>query len=157
MAAIRLFAVLVALAGFALVDVGKSFAGATSITETEHQVTETFTDVVPCGVDETALYDITTTSNLVEHATFGPKSVHFTFTQTGSFTAVPQDPSLPTYSGHFTTWGGFNGNNRNASGTFTFSIHGTGSDGSRVTFSAVDHFNVTPGGIENAFTFERCH
>jgi hypothetical protein len=130
-------------------------AGAVSETTTEHGATDTFTDVVPCGAE--GPYDITITYNEVEHSTIGPKSMHFTFTQTGTFVAVPQDPSLPTYTGHFTMWGGFNENAKTASGTFTFSLHGTGSDGSTIAFNGVEHFNVTPDGVENEFSFENCH
>jgi hypothetical protein len=130
-------------------------AGAVSETTTEHNATETFTEIVPCGA--AGAYDITITYNTVEHATFGPKSTHFTFTQTGTFVAVPQDPALPTYTGHFTQWGGFNENAKNASGTFTFSLHGTGSDGSTITFNAVEHFSVNASGVENEFAFENCH
>jgi hypothetical protein len=130
-------------------------AGAVTETTTEHNFTETFTDIVPCVGDD--LYDITVTYNTVEHTTIGPKSVHFTFTQTGTFVAVPQDSSLPTYSGHFTEWGGFNENTKNAAGTFTFSLHGTGADGSTIRFNAVEHFNVSATGVENEFAFENCH
>jgi hypothetical protein len=132
-------------------------AGAVSTTTTEHHETDTFTDVVPCGADPEALYDITLTYNEVDHMTTGPNSMHFTFTQTGTFVAVPQDSSLPTYTGHFMQWDGFNENAKTASGTFTFSLHGTGSDGSTITFNAVEHFNVDANGVENHISFENCH
>ena len=156
---VRILAVLIAFAGLTVVGVADALAanGAVSETTTEQNITETFVDVIPCGADETALYDITLTFNLVEHSTIGPKSVHFTFTQTGTFVAVPQDSSLPTFTGHFTEWGGFNENARNASGTFTFSLHGTAADGSTIAFNAVEHFNVSASGVENEFSFDRCH
>jgi hypothetical protein len=46
----------------------------------------------------------------VEHTTtFDDGRIHATFTQTGTFVAVPlDDPSLPSYTGKFTVWGGFN-------------------------------------------------
>jgi hypothetical protein len=76
--------------------------------------------------------EITLTYNEVEHTTdFGDGRVHETFTQTGTFVAVPvDDPSLPTYTGKFTIWGGFNANGKTVNGTFTITVHGTGSDGS---------------------------
>jgi len=78
-------------------------------TTVEHNATETFIDVVPsCTVDPNApAYEITLTYNEVEHITdFGDGRVHETFTQTGTFVAVPvDDPSLPTYTGKFTIWG----------------------------------------------------
>jgi hypothetical protein len=132
-------------------------AGAVSTTTTEHQGTDTFTDVVPCGADPNALYDITLTYNEIDHVTTGPNSIHFTMTQTGTFVAVPQDPSLPTYTGHFMIWDGDNDNAQTASGTFTFDLHGTGSDGSTITFNAVEHFNVDANGVQHHFDFENCH
>jgi hypothetical protein len=70
--------------------------------------------------------------------------------------AVPvDDPSLPTYTGKFTIWGGFNANGKTVNGTFTFTAHGTGSDGSVFKVHETDHFNTTPTGAE--FFFTRCH
>ena len=78
------------------------------------------------------LYTVTTTTNLVEHETvFADGRVHATFTQTGRFVAVPlDDPSLPRFTGKLTIWGNFNQTRQTANGTFTATIHGTGSDGS---------------------------
>ena len=56
---------------------------------------------------------------------------HGTFTQTGTFVAVPlNDPSLPSYTGKVTIWGGFNANGTTVNGTFNFNVRATGSDGS---------------------------
>lgn len=125
-------------------------------TNTAKNVVETFVDVGP-GCEDGALYTVTTTSNFIEHATLFPDGRgHFTFTQTGTFVAVPlEDPSLPTLSGHFTVWGGFNANGKSVNGTFTFNINATGSDGSRVHQHELEHFNTTPTGAE--FFFIRCH
>ena len=69
--------------------------------------------------------------------------MHATFTQTGTFVAVPlDDPSLPSYTGKFTIWGGFNANGTTVNGTFTFNLHGTGSDGS--TFNTHEVITSTP-------------
>lgn len=127
-------------------------------TSHEHGLVETFVDVVPtCDNSAPAPYTITTTSNLVEHETvFADGRVHATFTQTGTFVAVPlDDPSLPSYTGKFTAWGGFNANGGAVNGTFTFSVRGTGSDGSTFSVHSVDHFNTTPTGAE--FFFTHCH
>jgi len=40
-------------------------------------------------------------------------------------------------------------------GTFTFSVRGTGSDGSTFANHVTDHFNTTPNGAE--FFFTNCH
>ena len=82
--------------------------------------------------------------------------MHATFTQTGTFVAVPRDdPSLPTYTGKFTIWGNFNQNGKTANSTFTFTAHGTGSDGSTFKTHVTEHFNARPSGTENFFS--RCH
>jgi len=128
-------------------------------TETVHEknVVETFEDVVPTCEFGGPLYSITTTSNRVFHITeFDDGRVHVTFTDTGTFVAEPlEDPSLPSYTGKFTVWGGFNQNNQTVNGTFTFNVRGDGSDGSTFKFHLTDHFNVTPNGTE--FFFTHCH
>src|SRR3970040_2055196 len=93
--------------GVLLFPISSAFAeGAITFTETFHNVTESFSDVNACTGDPA------------------------TVTHSGDFVCVPDDPSLPTNTGRFTIWAGFNSNNQNAAGTFTFTAHGTGSDGS---------------------------
>jgi hypothetical protein len=88
--------------------------------------------------------------------TFDDGRIHATFTQTGTFVAVPlEDPSLPSFTGHFTIWGGFNQNGKTVNGTFTFTVQATGSDGSTERIHITDHFNVRPDGAVNEFF--RCH
>ena len=129
----------------------------TTVTTHEKGLVETFVDVIPTCDEDGALFTITTTSNFVLHETiFDDGRVHATFTQTGKFVAVPlEDPSLPSFTGRFTQWGGFNQNGQTVNGTFTFSLHGTGSDGSTVSINLVDHFNERPDGTVNQFF--RCH
>src|SRR5215216_2438288 len=122
-------------------------------TTTQKGFVETFVDVVPTCEEGGPAYTITTTSNLVEHTTtFDDGRVHETFTQTGTFVAEPlDDPSLPSFTGRFTIWGGFNQNGTTVNGTFTFSVRGTGSDGSTFSNQNVEHFNVIPDGTVNEF------
>jgi hypothetical protein len=128
-------------------------------TETTHQknLVETFVDVVPTCEGGGPLFTITTTSNLVMHTTtFDNGRIHASFTQTGTFVAVPlEDRSLPSFTGKFTVWGGFNQNGKVVNGTFTFNIHGTGSDGSTFSNHNVEHFNARPDGTVNEFF--HCH
>ena len=147
----RLF---VGLLAAALMSVGAPAfaAGPTTSTSTEKGLVETFVDVVPSCQGGGALFTITTTSNLVAHDTIGADgTVHSTFTQTGTFVAVPLDPSLPSYTGKFTVWFGFNANGTVVEGTSTFNIRGTGSDGSTFANHASDHFNVRPNGSVHEF------
>ena len=153
------FAAIVVGAGLA-VGLGVTSASAappdTNTTITKDAV-ETFIDVVPTCEGGGALYTVTTTTNSVEHETvFDDGSVHSTFTQTGTFVAVPlEDPALPDFSGKLTIWGGFNQSAQTVNGTFTFNIRGTGDDGSTFKQNSVDHFNVRPNGSVQEFF--HCH
>jgi hypothetical protein len=148
----------VLLTGFLVLLAGPAYAAPpTTTTTTEKGLVETFVDVAPTCEGGGPLYTITTTSNLIEHETvFDDGQVHATFTETGTFTAVPlDDPTAPSYTGRFTVWGGFNANGSTVNGTFTFSVRGTGSDGSTLFNQTVEHFNQLPDGTVHEFF--RCH
>ena len=149
----RIFAV--ALAAGLLVLIGAPAYAAPPVTTVTHEkdLVETFVDVVPTCEPDGPLYTITTTGNLVsKESVFDDGRVHATFTQTGTFVAEPlEDPSLPSFTGKFTIGGGFNLNNKTANGTFTFTVHGTGSDGSTFRFHSTEHFNERPDGTVNEF------
>jgi hypothetical protein len=144
--------------GALLLVMGAGSAFAAPVTETHHEkgLVETFIDVVPTCEGGGPLYEITTTSNLVEHETiFADGRVHATFTQTGRFVAEPLDAGLPSYTGHFTAWGNFNQNGKTVNGTFTFNVHGKGSDGSTFRNHNNEHFNQRPDGTVHEFF--KCH
>jgi hypothetical protein len=126
-------------------------------TITQQGVVRTFTDRLPSCERGAPKYVITTTSNRVRHVTrFDDGRRHVTFTDTGRFSASPEsDSSLPDYTGKFTAWGGFNVNGTSFVGTFTFSVTGTGSDGSTLSNHSVQHFQQLPSGIEKQVF--RCH
>ncbi len=142
---------------FVLVAAPAHAAPPTTTTTTQQGVVETFVDVVPTCEGGGPLYVITTTTNRIEHETaFDDGRIHATFTDTGSFSAVPlADPTLPSYTGRVTIWGGFNQSTKNANGTFTFNVRGTGSDGSTFSNHLVEHFNERPDGTVQEFF--RCH
>lgn len=145
------------LAALALaVPTAAAAAGATSDTTTEHGATETFVDVFPCLGD--APYQITLTYNSVEHTTTLPNgTVHVTGTETGTVAAVPvDDATLPSFSGRFTEWFGFNANRANQAGTFTFTVHAAGSDGSSVAFHETAHESVSATGTTVSFDKPSC-
>ena len=185
--ALTSLAALVALAAPFAVAAAPAGAAASTDTGHEHQVTRTFFDTRPCA-DDGVGYEITATVNSVEHETANANGGHFTFTETGSFTARPAEvvrdadgnpirndddelsPALdgdgkvvyldgPTYTGHYTAWGGgnFNGGGTSTS-TFTFSVHGVGSDGS--TFRENSLFHVVerePDITKLIFERDVCH
>jgi len=129
-------------------------AGATSQTLTIHNGTDTFVDVNPCTGDPAT---ITLTFNAVMHLTILESgAVHGTETQAGTFQLVPRDPSLPSFTGRFTEWDGFNANSRNFAATFTFHVIGKGSDGSILRFHEDAHFSVSASGMTVEFDRPRC-
>jgi hypothetical protein len=137
-----------------LLTIGVPAFAAPPVTETNHakDVVETFVDVLPTCQGGGPLYTITTTTNQVEHTTiFDDGREHDTSTDTGTFVAVPLDPSPPSYTGKFTIWQGFNASGATVNGTATFNIRGTGSDGSTFSSHQVQHFNVRPDGMVNEF------
>src|SRR5712692_1704322 len=114
MHAFRLLIALVAVAGLLLVAPPRAWAdgnGAQTFTQNFHDATDTFVDFVPCT---TNLATITITYNGVLHFTVNKAGDFWaTGTMTGTFVAVPLDPSQPTFTGHFTTWFGEADNKQN--------------------------------------------
>ncbi|MDQ5840388.1 MAG: hypothetical protein M3537_04425 [Chloroflexota bacterium] len=131
-----------------------AYAGGPTTTVThQHGVTESFIDTGATCSDD--LYEITVTYNgVLKESIFDDGRAHATFTQTGTFTVTPIDAGQAG-SGHFTIWGGFNANGKTVNGTFTFNATGTNADGTRISTHGVDHFNVRPDGVENAFSLCR--
>jgi hypothetical protein len=123
-------------------------------TTTHFAFTETIAgDVNPCsGAPET----LTQTVKGVTHLTELPGgSYHTTTTMVVRFTAMPQDPSLPTYTGKATLWQGENlGKQSNYTATFTGHFTATGSDRSRITSHFVGHITRHVDGTVTV-SFER--
>jgi hypothetical protein len=181
-------AALVALAAPFAVAAAPAGAAAATHTSHEHRVTRTFFDTRPCA-DDGVGYEITATVNVVEHETENAKGGHFTFTETGSFTARPAEvvrdddgnpirnddddelaPDLDSdgnvvyldgaiYTGRYTAWGGGNFNGGGTSNfTFTFSVHGAGSDGSTFRENSVFHvLEREPDITKLIFEHDVCH
>jgi hypothetical protein len=112
-------------------------AAVSADTVTEHHVTETMHDVLPCVGDAT----ITITYNAVEHESQAADgSVHVTGTQTGTFIAVIDAGG--TSSGRFTVWDGFNVSADGSQATFTLTFSGTVKSGvgAGTSWHEVNHF-----------------
>lgn len=136
-------------------------AGAISVTQTFHNAVQTFVPpdqnaVQPCtGVPGT----LTITFNGVAHSTVltsgaGAGTGWFTFTATGTFIFVGSDGV--NFSGRFTAWDGANVNLKNFAATAIIVIHGTGTDGSSLTFHDVAHFSVSASGMTLSFEKPTC-
>ena len=131
----RLWRVIVSLSALTLVSAvaaSAAFAGgngATTFTENDHGVTDTFVDVIPCtGAPAT----ITITYNAVFHGTINKTGSWFTGTMTGDVSATTLGLNPITYTGHFATWFGDENNLQNDVEHETFNIRLTGSDGSTI-------------------------
>lgn len=154
LAAMALFALTIATAPAS----AAAGAGAVSFTQNFHNATEVDSDVNPCtGASGT----VTLTYNGVFHVTVltsgqGAGTAWATGTLTGDFSFVPDDASQPSFTGHFTTWFGDNNNLRNGTETATFSLHGTGSDGSSLRFHDVAHMSVSATGVTISFDKASC-
>ena len=134
-------------------------AGAVTETFTWKNVTETFTDTIPCNGIGPA--HITTISNGVAHFTTltsgkGAGTFWGTFTETGSFTIVPDNASLPTYTGHFAVWDGERHNLNNDTAGFNLNIRGTGSDGSTLNAHLNGKLTITATGVTKSFDHLVC-
>ena len=134
---------------------GTVAAAPVTTTASAHGLVDTVVDLVPtCDNSAPVLYRSTTTSNAVEHDTvFADGRAHATYTQVGTFVAVQlSDPSPPSYTGRFTTSAGFDRNTDSVIfSTDTFSIHGTGSDGSTVSVQRSRTLHQRPEGSVNEF------
>jgi hypothetical protein len=122
---------------------------------TGHTVTETqtFHGTFDPGFDTpnpctgAAVVSASAVGNGVMHVTFFPAGDEGwgTFTETGKVTVL--DSAGVTLTGHFTSWGNFNTNNKNSNSTFTLTVKLTGSDGSTVSLHEVQHFAVNANGV----------
>lgn len=170
--AVALAAVAVSLSLTSTAQAGQ--AGRTVETYTD----EVFVDALPCAPGE--WYEITASGRFVEQVTVDKRGVeHFTFTDTGRFTAVPvqvtewaphEDHADPvewepvegdSYTGKVTVWGGGKTSPDGVfSGTFTFNVVGTSSSGERLNGHEVFHENQQQPTAEelraNAFGQSNC-
>lgn len=152
---------LLAIVGLLLFPASSAFAagaGAVSITQTFHNAIQTMPAANPCTGDPGM---VTITYNGVAHATFltsgvGAGTGWETFTATGDFVFTPNDLTKPTFTGNFTAWDGENINLQNFAATAIFVLHGTGSDGSTLTFHDVAHFSVSASGVTISFDKPTC-
>ena len=149
---VRFFALFTGL-GLLAIGAPASAGDVTTTTRTDQGVVESFVDVLPDCEHGGAKFNITTTANTVTHRTrVAPGRVRFHVSATGTFVASPKnDPSLPSYTGRFVQAGSFNIDDGDATGTFTFSVRGTGDDGSSFSNKTVEHFNERPDGTSQQF------
>ena len=152
---------LVGLLAAGLLLIGAPAYAQPPITETIVEKNRVDTFVMPLPIDDCLdgpLYTITLTTNRVTHSTtFADGRIHARIAWTGTFVAVPlADPGLPTYTGTLTlTNGTFEQQGQVVTTTFTYTLHGTDSDGSRFTTHLTMHLNAPLAAAVNVFF--RCH
>jgi len=130
----RKLAVLALLVGSLTFGASSALAGgngATTFTQNDHGATDSFIDVVPCTSTPAV---ITITYNDVFHGTINKNGSWFTGTMTGTFVATTLTANPVIYTGHFQMWFGDENNKQNDVEHATANIHGTGSDGSTISF-----------------------
>ena len=140
---------LAALAAIPLMALGTPMAmaggnGATTFTQTDHAVAESFSSPNPCTLDPGTVSDV---HNDVFHGTTNKTGTWFTGTIEGKFTFTPDDPSKVTYTGHFTTWFGDENNLRNGVEHSTFNVNALGTDGTHLQFYDNAQATVNANGV----------
>jgi hypothetical protein len=106
--------------------------------------TDSFAHINPCsGATGTLTVAF---SGVLHITTLDNGTVHVTETLTTTAMFVPNDPSQPTYTGHYAESDSFNTNANNVTGTVTFNAIAHGSDGSLIKMHALYHRTVNADG-----------
>jgi hypothetical protein len=124
-------------------------ASTCTYTQNLHGVTQSFPSNVPCVDPPNSVTGIVTiTYNAVNHVTVNTAGdAWFTSTQAGTFSFTPFDPNGLSYSGHFAIWFGASFNQNNGVLHDIFNLHGTASDGTKLSFHMIDHANLSSTGV----------
>lgn len=131
-----------------------AFAQADSQTLVLNDTTEVAPGENPCTGDPGTL---TQTYNGVIHYTTDPNGgIHGTITFAGTFTFEPDEPGLPSYSGRFAFWAGFNTTANNDGFWETLSVNGIGTDGSVLQANAVIQIHASNGELLVDFVKIEC-
>ena len=100
---------------------------------------------------------ITQTFNGVFHITITKdgNEAWDTSTMTGPFVLVPDDSSIPTYTGHATAWFGDSFNNQNQVSHFTINAHATAPNAPAFDFHETFHFSTSASGTNPPLVFDK--
>ena len=99
---------------------------------------------------------ITQTFNGVFHITITKdgNEAWDTSTMTGPFVLVPDDSSIPTYTGHATAWFGDSFNNQNQVSHFTINAHAKAPNAPAFDFHETFHFGTSASGTNPPLIFD---
>ena len=146
----RAFLALACAITAALVATAPAAAGAVNVTTHWKDVPFTAPDA-DCSGAPVTLMGVTSG---VEHLTFlDSGGVHATFTEVVTFTATR---GTETFTGRWTSWGGFNLNEQNVATTFTFNATGTSDAGTKLRLRVVEHFSLSATGVVHEFVKFSC-
>jgi len=99
---------------------------------------------------------VTQTFNGVFHITINKAGDSWdTSTMTGPFVLVPDDPSIPTYTGHATMWFGDSFNNQNQVMHFIINAHATAPNAPAFDFHETFHFSTSASGTNPPLFFDK--
>ena len=99
---------------------------------------------------------ITQTFNGVFHITINKAGDSWdTSTMTGPIVLVPDDPNIPTYTGHATMWFGDSFNNQNFVMHFTINAHATAPNAPAIDFHETFHFSVSANSTNPPLFFDK--
>ena len=115
-----------------------AFGQAESFTQVVHDQTEMLTDELFC----VGQAEVTITYNGHLHMTATANGTHVTGMETGTIVVDPVDPSLPTYTGRFTTRFGENDYPNVFNATSTFRVRAQAEDGSSLTVHFLGHITA---------------
>jgi hypothetical protein len=142
----------VALACIAAAALASSSAVGAAETQTTHWKDLPFT--TPDADCSGAPVTLSGFSSGVQHITFlDSGGIHATFTEVVTFTAVR---GTETFTGRWTSWGGFNLNAQTITSTSTFNATGTSNLGTKLRLQVTEHFSVSATGIVSEFSKFTC-
>ncbi len=139
--------------------------GPAQAADVEHdgQQDEVITSTSPLTCEEgSPIYEITSISDVRSTRISTDGHDLYTFRRVGTFTAEPLDPALPTYTGHFVQRGTTQRTEHDTTvaetGSFSTTLQGNGSDGSRIRQVSQGHltFVIRPDGTVQEVFFDRC-
>lgn len=142
----------VAASAIALLSWGASGGVAGAFTETTHWKDVPFTmPDADCSGQPVSLSGFTSG---VQHVTaLDSGGFHVTFTEVVTFTAIR---GSETFTGRWTSWGGFNLNSRNTTSTFTFNATGRSDAGTKLRLHVTSHFSLSATGVVHEFERFTC-
>jgi len=140
----RTLVVLAAIAALALAGSSAAAPPVVNVVNVQKDVTDTQPDVNPCTGNPASTSSVGRLTVKITKLADG--TIHVLFTMHGDLSVDSVDPAEADYTGYWTESNTFNGANGSATGSFTFTPHVDGTDGSRLRYHYNGHMTVTANG-----------